>query len=224
MKKVLAIITAIMMMVIMMPFGAMAEQAEEETWNSYTLYNYISIGNGRTYISLETQENGIKTHKSAEEFHKENGNKRYDLDKDEYRIAGYDLTGLVIVHNGIRYVEKSAAKEGQPYFTAKLDRVEAVPLANYSRPELMNEKTSSAAGWALADLILMIGTIVAAGFGIRNRKHMAVIMASASAVIFLLTQYMGGDMGIVDKWTVLMGAVFAAGTMMAAAGRKTEER
>ncbi len=31
MKKVLAIITAIMMMVMMMPFGAMAEQAEEET-------------------------------------------------------------------------------------------------------------------------------------------------------------------------------------------------
>jgi hypothetical protein len=172
MKKVLAIITAIMMMVMMMPFGAMAEQAEEETWNSYTLYNYISLDNGRTYISLETQENGIKTHKSAEEFHKENGNKRYNFNKDEYRIAGYDLTGLVIIHNGIRYVEKSAA----------------------------------------------------AGFGIRNRKYMAIIMAAASAVVFILTQNMGGDMGIVDRWTVLMGAVFAAETMMAAAGRKTEER
>ncbi len=135
MKKVLAILTAIMMMVIMMPFGAMAEQVEEETWNSYTLYNYISLDNGRTYISFETQENGIKTHKSAEEFHKENGSKRYDLNKDEYRIAGYDLTGLVIVHNGIRYVEKSAA----------------------------------------------------AGFGIRNRKYMAIIMAAASAVVFILT-------------------------------------
>lgn len=158
MKKVLAIITAIMMMVMIMPFGAMAEQAEEETWNSYTLYNYISLDNGRTYISLETQENGIKTHKSAEEFHKENENKRYDLNKDEYRIAGYDLTGLVIIHNGIRYVEKSTAKEGQPYFTANIDRVEAVPLANYARPELMNEKASSAA----------------AGLGIRNRKNIAV--------------------------------------------------
>lgn len=142
MKKVLAIITAIMMMVMMMPFGAMAEQAEEETWNSYTLYNYISLDNGRTYISLETQENGIKTHKSAEEFHKENGNKRYDLNKDEYRIAGYDLTGLVIIHNGIRYVEKSAAKEGKPYFTAKLDRVEAVQCANFRDSSNIEPRTT----------------------------------------------------------------------------------
>ena len=108
------------------------EEVEEEArWESYTLYNYISVNNGKTYISLNTQENGITTAKTAAEFHRENGNKKYNLEGYEYEIADYDLTELVYTENGISYVEKSVAAKGQPYFTARLDRVEAVAQARF---------------------------------------------------------------------------------------------
>ena len=108
------------------------EEVEEEArWESYTLYNYISINEGKSYISLNTQENGISAAKPAAEFHRENGNKRYNLSASEYEIEDYDLAGLVITSNGIRFVEQSVAKEGQAYFTARLDRVEAVAAANF---------------------------------------------------------------------------------------------
>ncbi len=108
-----------------------AEEPEEAPWESYTLYNYISLNEGTTYISLNTQENGITAPKPAAEFHKENNNKRYDLSEDEYEIEDYDLTELVITSNGIRFVEQSAAKDGQAYFIARLDRVEAVAAAPF---------------------------------------------------------------------------------------------
>ena len=109
-----------------------AEEVEEEArWESYTLYNYISVNNGKTYISLNTQENGITTPKTAAEFHRENNNKKYNLEGYEYEIADYDLTELVYTENGISYVEKSVAAKGQPYFTARLDRVEAVAQARF---------------------------------------------------------------------------------------------
>ncbi len=113
-----------------------AEEANEElnedaSWKSYTLYNYISINEGQSYISLNTQESGIRTRKSAEQFHKENGNRRYDLSENEYQIDGYDLTSLVITTAGYSFVEQSMAKEGQPYFIARLDRVEAVAAARF---------------------------------------------------------------------------------------------
>ena len=108
-----------------------AEETEEVSWASYTLYNYISLNEGKTYISLNTQENGISAPKSAAEFHKDNGNKRYDLLTSEYEIAGYDLTQLVVTTAGYSFVEQSVAKEGQPYFIARLDRVEAVAAANF---------------------------------------------------------------------------------------------
>ena len=107
------------------------EEPEEAPWESYTLYNYISLNEGTTYISLNTQENGITAPKPAAEFHRENGNKRYDLSEDEYEIEEYDLTELVITTNGIRFVEQSVAKEGQAYFIARLDRVEAVAAAPF---------------------------------------------------------------------------------------------
>ena len=107
------------------------EEKEEVVWKSYTLYNYISLNEGRTYISLNTQENGISAPKSPVEFQKEHGNKRYDLSANEYEIAGYDLSNLVIKTGGYTYVEQSVAKEGQPYFVARLDRVEAVAAANF---------------------------------------------------------------------------------------------
>ena len=107
------------------------EEPEEAPWESYTLYNYISINEGKSYISLNTQENGISAAKPAAEFHRENGNKRYNLSVSEYEIEDYDLAGLVITSNGIRFVEQSVAKEGQAYFTARLDRVEAVAAANF---------------------------------------------------------------------------------------------
>ncbi|MBQ3394616.1 MAG: hypothetical protein IJG64_05620 [Oscillospiraceae bacterium] len=107
------------------------EENEEVSWQSYTLYNYISINNGKTYISLNTQENGISAPKSPAEFQKEHGNTRYDLNTSEYEIAGYDLTQLVLTIGGFTYVEQSVAKEGQPYFIARLDRVEAVRAANF---------------------------------------------------------------------------------------------
>ena len=106
-------------------------EPEEEPWSSYTLYNYISVNNGKTYISLNTQENGITTPKTAAEFHRENNNKKYNLEGYEYEIADYDLTELVYTENGISYVEKSVAAKGQPYFTARLDRVEAVAQARF---------------------------------------------------------------------------------------------
>ena len=108
-----------------------SEEAEKASNESYTLYNYISLNEGKSYISLNTQENGITAAKTAAEFHKENGNKRYDLNEDEYEIADYDLTDLVITTGGFSFVEKSVAKEGQPYFTGRLDRVEAVAAANF---------------------------------------------------------------------------------------------
>ncbi len=108
-----------------------SEEAEVVSWKSYTLYNYISVNEGKSYISLNTQENGISVPKSAAEFHKENGNKRYDLSVSEYDIADYDLTQLVYTAGGLTFVEKSVAKEGQPYFVARLDRVEAVAAANF---------------------------------------------------------------------------------------------
>ncbi len=107
------------------------EETEDVVWESYTLYNYISVNEGKSYISLNTQENGISAPKSAAEFHKENGNKRYDLSTGEYDIADYDLTELVFTTGGFSFVEKSVAKEGQPYFIARLDRVEAVAAANF---------------------------------------------------------------------------------------------
>ncbi len=107
------------------------EEAEEVSWASYTLYNYISLNEGKTYISLNTQENGISAPKSAAEFHKDNGYNRYDLLTSEYEIAGYDLTQLVVTTAGYSFVEQSVAKEGQPYFIARLDRVEAVAAANF---------------------------------------------------------------------------------------------
>ena len=117
---------------------AIEEEAEEEvketeevSWQSYTLYNYISINEGKSYISLNTQENGISAPKSPAEFQKEHGNKRYDLCAGEYEIADYDLTSLVLNVGGFSFVEKSVAKEGQPYFIARLDRVEAVAAANF---------------------------------------------------------------------------------------------
>ncbi len=108
-----------------------AEETKEVSWESYTLYNYISLDEGKTYISLNTQENGIRTQKSAEQFHKDNGNKRYDLSSGEYEIAGYDLSSLVITTAGYSFVEQSVAREGQPYFIARLDRVEAVAAARF---------------------------------------------------------------------------------------------
>ena len=108
-----------------------AEETEEVSWASYTLYNYISLNEGKTYISLNTQENGISAPKSAAEFHKDNGYNRYDLLTSEYEIAGYDLTQLVVTTAGYSFVEQSVAKEGQPYFIARLDRVEAVAAANF---------------------------------------------------------------------------------------------
>ena len=69
------------------------EEVQESTWESYTLYNYISLNEGKAYISLNTQENGIRTPKTAEQFHKDNGNKRYDLLTNEYEIADYDRDG-----------------------------------------------------------------------------------------------------------------------------------
>ena len=110
---------------------AAEEETEEASWQSYTLYNYISVNEGKSYISLNTQENGISAPKSAAEFHKENGNLRYDLSTDEYEIAYYDLTSLVYTVNGTSFVEQSVAKEGQPYFIARLDRVEAVAAARF---------------------------------------------------------------------------------------------
>ena len=107
------------------------EETEEVSWASYTLYNYISLNEGKTYISLNTQENGISAPKSAAEFHKDNGYNRYDLLTSEYEIAGYDLTQLVVTTAGYSFVEQSVAKEGQPYFIARLDRVEAVAAANF---------------------------------------------------------------------------------------------
>ncbi|MCR4633306.1 MAG: hypothetical protein K5648_04200 [Erysipelotrichaceae bacterium] len=107
------------------------EETEQTPNASYTLYNYISLNDGKSYISLNTQENGITTAKTASEFHKENGNKRYDLLENEYEIADYDLTDLVITTGGFSFVEKSVAKEGQPYFTGRLDRVEAVAAARF---------------------------------------------------------------------------------------------
>ena len=112
-------------------FKEETEETEEVSWASYTLYNYISLNEGKTYISLNTQENGISAPKSAAEFHKDNGNKRYDLLTSEYEIAGYDLTQLVVTTAGYSFVEQSVAKEGQPYFIARLDRVEAVAAANF---------------------------------------------------------------------------------------------
>ena len=93
-------------------------EPEEEPWRSYTLYNYISVNNGKTYISLNTQEDGITNPKTAAEFHRENNNKKYNLEGYEYEIEDYDLTELVYTENGISYVEKSVAAKGQPYFTA----------------------------------------------------------------------------------------------------------
>ena len=90
------------------------EETEEVSWASYTLYNYISLNEGKTYISLNTQENGISAPKSAAEFHKDNGYNRYDLLTSEYEIAGYDLTQLVVTTAGYSFVEQSVAKEGQP--------------------------------------------------------------------------------------------------------------
>ena len=107
------------------------KEPEVAPWKSYTLYNYISLNEGRTYISLNTQEGGITTPMSAEEFQKAHGNKRYDLNTSEYQIAGYDLSSLVITNGGMRFVERSVAKEGQAYFIARLDRVEAVRAANF---------------------------------------------------------------------------------------------
>ena len=107
------------------------EENEEAAWNSYTLYNYISVNNGKSYVSLNTQENGISAPKTAAEFHRENGNKRYNLSASEYEIADYDLTSLVFTTGGFSFVEQSVAKEGQPYFIARLDRVEAVAAANF---------------------------------------------------------------------------------------------
>ncbi len=107
------------------------EEKEEVVWKNYTLYNYISLNEGKSYISLNTQENGISAPKSPAEFQKEHGNKRYDLSANEYEIAGYDLSKLVIKTGGYTYVEQSVAKEGQPYFVARLDRVEAVAAANF---------------------------------------------------------------------------------------------
>ncbi len=107
------------------------KEPEAAPWKSYTLYNYISLNEGKTYISLNTQEGGITTPMSAEEFQKAHGNKRYDLNTSEYQIAGYDLSSLVITNGGMRFVERSVAKEGQAYFIARLDRVEAVRAANF---------------------------------------------------------------------------------------------
>ena len=106
-------------------------EPEEAPWESYTLYNYISLNEGTTYISLNTQENGITAAKPAAEFHRENNNKRYDLSTSEYEIEDYDLTGLVITSGGVRFVEQSVAEEGQAYFIARLDRVEAVAAAPF---------------------------------------------------------------------------------------------
>ena len=111
---------------------AAEEPAEEEnTWGTYTLYNYISVDGGKSYISLNTQEDGISAEKSAAEFHQENGSKKYDLYDSEYEADDYDLSELVYTAGKISYVEKSRALEGQPYFTARLDRVEAVAGARF---------------------------------------------------------------------------------------------
>ncbi len=111
--------------------GEETEEPEEAPWESYTLYNYISLNEGTTYISLNTQENGITAAKPAAEFHRENNNKRYDLSTSEYEIADYDLTELVITSGGVRFVEQSVAEDGQAYFIARLDRVEAVAAAPF---------------------------------------------------------------------------------------------
>jgi hypothetical protein len=124
---------------------APAEETEAaiSSWESYTLYNYISLDEGKTYISLETQENGITAAKTAPEFHKDNNNLRYDLTEDEYSIADYDLDSLVITVNGISYVNESVAKEGQPSYSVRLDRVESVKGAPYRASSIISPKTEA---------------------------------------------------------------------------------
>ena len=84
--RLTAMILTVLMAVMMLPTHAFAASDESGSLSAYTLYNYISLNNGSTYISLNTQSNGIRTAKSAQDFHRENGNKRYDLSADEYEI------------------------------------------------------------------------------------------------------------------------------------------
>ena len=145
--RVASMILTVIMAVMLVPthaFAAADETAADISPRSaYTLYNYISLNNGSTYISLNTQPNGIRTSKSADEFHRENGNKRYDLNADEYEIDDYDLSGLVILQNGLRYAEQSVAEEGQPYFTAQLNRVEAVACARFRDSSIIEPRTEA---------------------------------------------------------------------------------
>ncbi len=210
------------------------KEPEAAHWKNYTLYNYISLNEGRTYISLNTQEGGITTPMSAEEFQRAHGNKRYDLNTSEYQIAGYDLSSLVITNGGMRFVERSVAKEGQAYFIARLDRVEAVRAANFRYSadiaplttqfdSLSNDHITFHRNWYIT-----LVTPMAANQKLltgRNRKTIsaASILPVAGAVAaIILTQDMSGAMAMTDKWTAAMIVIAAVNVvlLMIRGGRK----
>ena len=106
----------------------------------------------------------------------------------------------------VEAAEETVAEQEVPLYGMVEENIETenVPLVNYVRNTEKNEAAESTV-WSLADMMFMIATIVAAaGFGIRNRRNM---------------------MKMFDRWTILMGVLFTAGTMMmATASRKTETR
>ncbi|MBQ7246855.1 MAG: fibronectin type III domain-containing protein, partial [Lachnospiraceae bacterium] len=106
------------------------------------------------------------------------------------------------------------------------------PAAEGSVEPTPETPEKQAAGWALLNLILAAGTILAAvwivirrkneEFG-KFRKFVGLIPALAAAVTFFLTQDLSKPMQIVDVWTILMAVYLAVFGLITFFTRRKED-